>query len=295
MGADMRSRHEKMPRAAAPRSTGVHLSTGGHLSIKLWAILAFAVAFAGPTVPLAAEKPAGAKAEAGTGWAGKWSRLDTGRFNDADLSVSAPSAGRIQFTLGAVCGANQGEVAGSAEVKDGVAVYADAGSGCRLEFWLSGDVIEVKASEGCVYFAGNGVFFHGKYGRGKKPPDPPSLGHLEIWTGKAMEGEFTRVTGADFKLFCETFHLVSEGEDLDGMNAKVLVGGVRGVFLEMQGIVQVAPDGRFWAAVHDPEKDEVRCYSNVYAFGERSSRTVEAWRKKAFPGSLVKYVAATGR
>jgi uncharacterized protein len=211
------------------------------------------------------------------GWGGEWTRLGSRAMDGASLTVKNVSSRQFDFQLSAFSGSHTGEVEGSAQVTDAVhAEYQDQ-EGCHLAFLLSGEKIAVSASEGCFYHAGAGVFFDGDYGRGQLAASEPTLQDYGILTAP-QEQAFKQLVGKDYPLFAETFQLINEEQDLDGLQARVYSAGVKGMFTLMEAILMVCPDGSLLAAVIDDDK--VKYFSSHPQYKTRLPKTIEQWRSR---------------
>ena len=137
-------------------------------------------------------------------------------------------------------------------------------------------------------FGGVGVVFGGNYHQGQ-PEAAASLKALGV-LDEAQEAELKRLAGNDYELFVNCFQLIAEDQDLDGLNATVRSGGVRGLFSEMEAIVMTAKPRKMWAAVIDAGSGTVKYYTNDPAWRSRLPKTIEQWReafaekKVVFPG-----------
>jgi hypothetical protein len=223
-----------------------------------------------------------------SGWAGTWHRTGSGRFDSATLEIPDVGPRGFDFGIQAVSGGHTGELTGKAKLTAESATWRDAESGCQVTFALTDGRIRVDASDACSSFGGMGVVFGGNYRRGQ-PDDEASLRAVGV-LDDAQEAELKRLAGADYVLFVNSFQLIAEDQDLDGLGATVRSGAVRGLFTEMEAIVMTAKPGRIWAAVIDSGSQAVKYFTNDPAWRSRLPKTIEHWReafadkKVIFPG-----------
>ncbi len=95
----------------------------------------------------------------------------------------------------------------------------------------------------------------------------------------------TQLIGKNQSLFKEMLQTVTEEEDTDGMNAKVITGAVPGLFTIMECIIMITPKNEVMAAVIKDE--EVWFFTNSPKFVYELPATVENWRS-GFADKLVK-------
>ena len=98
-----------------------------------------------------------------------------------------------------------------------------------------------------------------------------------IFTGVAEENDFISLVGRDYDNFLTSFALITMKQDLDGFNAKVFAGNVRGLFTIKEAIIMINDNGAIWAAVIDG--NQVKFFTN--SKGEQVlPKTVEKWRER---------------
>ena len=147
-----------------------------------------------------------------------------------------------------------------------------------------------QTTEQCSRFCGNGAqFYNGEYRHGPvKEMDLVELGVLK----KAQQKELQRLSGKDYHLFVNSFQLLSEVEDLDGMGIKGTSGAVRGLFTYMEAIVLYRPDGKMWAAAIDTEDETVKYFTNDPAYAGKLLKTIDEWRER-FADKKVLFMSKT--
>ena len=95
--------------------------------------------------------------------------------------------------------------------------------------------------------------------------------------------------GRDYELFVDSMAMISEEDDLDELGAKVVRGGVRGLFTIVEAIIIYRDADNMWAAVID--EDVVKYYTTVPEFQNRLPRTIEKWRE-SFKEKKVLFMSA---
>jgi hypothetical protein len=221
-----------------------------------------------------------------TVWAGEWNFSDS--FQPGRLIIKPLPNNRFKFTLTAANGANQGEIGGVAKLKGNKAFFDDRQStekdapkeGCLLTFTNSGLSIAIKQSEKCSYYAGNAVYFEGKYAKGKAKKTNDTFVKREVLPNAEIEGKFKSLTGKDYENFLASFQLIYDETDADGLGAKVLSGCVRGICPWNTGIIMFDAKGNLWAAVmsfDDKDKASANYYTNVPAWTDKLPKTIENW------------------
>jgi hypothetical protein len=213
-------------------------------------------------------------------WDGVWTFVKSTQYDECDLTISKATAQSLDFDLNSRSGGTTGEITDTAQVAGTNAAWKDTESGCSVRLALRSDAIEVKTEGDCSGFAGMGVTFaDGEYRRGQSAHQL-TLVDSGALRDAAEERALARLTGADYALFLASFQMGSEGKDLDGFGAKVESGGVRGLFTTTEGIVMSAPGGKMWAAVIDPDGDEVKYYTTEPAWARKLPKTIEEWRSR---------------
>ncbi len=207
-------------------------------------------------------------------WSGEWVRIDGNKYDTATIRISKVTSKNFKFTMTAVSGAHVGEIEGLAEIKGNNAFYADK-ENCRVIFKMVGADLKVQATEGCLKYAGTGVYFDGTYRKGEKVP-APTLKSRGIFQTEKEEQAFRQLVGGDYELFVDSMQLVFDEDDLDGLGAKVVRGAVRGMFTIVEAIIMYRDADNLWAAVIDA--DVVKYYTTVTEFQNRLPRTIEKWR-----------------
>jgi hypothetical protein len=209
-------------------------------------------------------------------WAGKWERKVW--QNDADLEITNSMTDSFDFEIMAGSGGNTGENSGQAAIKGNTArfVTADDIDTCIIEFELMGDtmiaVSQVKGNCG----TGLGVTFSGEYYKSGKHPKKTAADEQPEILAEPANTLLRKLTGAAYTLFVNSTQLTQEEEDLDGLHARVISSGVRGLFTEMENIIMIDSSKNIWAAVISD--DTVLYFTNNSDYREKLPKTIDEWR-----------------
>ena len=101
---------------------------------------------------------------------------------------------------------------------------------------------------------------------------------IGVFSNDSALKAFKKLVGKTYGLFEDSFQLVNEEADLDQLNAKVLAGGVRGLFTFMEGIIMHCPNGMLYAAVIDG--DTVKYFYNDPHYSKKMPITIDRWRDR---------------
>ena len=211
-------------------------------------------------------------------WKGTWSRNEW--QNGGTLEIKPMGATRFHFRLVALNGAHTGEVEGVATVDGNRAIYTDPyNKECILEFLFKNDhVLEIEqSSDDCG--AGHGVTYPGIYENTlfkSQETKSPTLVQLGILKNPAQEKIFRELVGDYYETFLNSTQLITEGTDLDKLQAKVFTSAVRGLFSFMENIIMYNKSNQFWAAVIVDE--QVFYFTNSKKFEKELPQTIEKWR-----------------
>jgi hypothetical protein len=219
-------------------------------------------------------------------WSGVWNYPS--RYAPSTLTVKVLSATKIKFDINALNGANVGEISGTARVRGNKAFFDDRESnaedtekkGCRLLFINQGKSVTVKQSTECSFYGGNGVYFAGDYAKGNAKATKDNFVKREVFPNLGLDRKFKTLVDKDYEKFLDAFHIISEDEDLDALEAKVFSACVRGICPYMAGIIMFDAKGNIWAAVINDENEEktlIHYYTNVAAWTDKLPKTIEAW------------------
>lgn len=208
-------------------------------------------------------------------WQGEWERFESTMYDDALLSITNEQADSFEFSINANSGANIGEIVGSAKIDGNKALFEDKETNSTLQFEYYKGVVTISFEGELAMYAGAGVGFDGDYGRAPQKKEM-NLTQLGVFADETQEAEFKRLTGESYSSFLNSYHIIMEGEDLDGFDAHVYSGGVRGLFTIMEGIIMYNDAGEYWAAVI--EDDKVLYFTNTQLLGQLP-KTIDHWRE----------------
>jgi uncharacterized protein len=238
--------------------------------------------------------------EAPAQWQGKWTRVDAGGNNGADLVITRATAKGFDFSLNAAAGGNSGELEGKA-ILDGSSkahwkgTAQDSTEGCSLGFERVLNRLNIDQSgDSATCGAGFGVYFSGTYvAAGNSAKARPDLLALGVVKTPAQDDALRKLLGSDYDYMAQTAGSVNDdGENLDGNGAKVVSMFVPGVACDTKSLVMFDRDGHLWAAVWEPlskpeDGVELRYYTNVTAGKNELPKTIAAGRE-ACPGEKVR-------
>ncbi len=212
--------------------------------------------------------------------AGIWRRIGYMPYESATLVISDWTPAGFHFRLTAFSGSRTGVLSGNARISDGSAEWSDPGRACRLQMVMIQDLLSIIVSGNTTMYAGTGVVFDGDYRLGDWNEPPPSLLDLGVLETPAQDRAFRELVGRFYERFVASFQLKADVPDLDGLNARVRVGWIRGFSGSDAAIIMIGADGGLYAAVLDGER--IRYFTDRPAFRDRLPRTIERWGEQ-FP------------
>ncbi|KRR05582.1 hypothetical protein CQ10_13835 [Bradyrhizobium valentinum] len=132
-------------------------------------------------------------------------------------------------------------------------------------------IIEVEEASPCIYFRGARASFGGNFVRDREPWfDRGFMNELEI-------ARLHRMLGKNLEKMRNCTSDVSERDNLDEeVMARVVSGGVAGLYTIMESIVMFNGNGEMWAAYIDDAM--VRYFTNVPAYRNVLPKTIDDWR-----------------
>lgn len=248
-----------------------------------------------PVEALTASGAASAKVPAAADWQGEWYMESDSPFYGSYAEFSNVKSDKLVFTLDAYDGAHSGRLYDEAAVvRKRIAVYKEQDGSVVFFYLLNGKLYVTSPSP--VYSAGANVTYTGQYTRDPQETDY-TLRDTGVFKTAADDQAFRKLVGKDYDLFLYSMQLISESKDLDGKGAKVVQGGVRGLFTLTEAIIMYDKQGHFWAAALDSdeasESDEdsetfVRFYTNVPGT-TKLPKTLVKWMEP-FPDYAVVYM-----
>ena len=220
-------------------------------------------------------------------WSGTWKVAS--RFSPNTLEIKMFKGNRFEFVLEGINGASAGSLNGQAAFDGKKAIYDDRTSidedshkqGCVLNFTHSVDHIDVEQTSECTYYAGSDVLFAGKYHKDAKNAVETDFVYLKVFPDSKLDSEFKTLVGdKEYERFLDSFHVISEEEDVDKLNAKVFNACVRGVCPHNAAIIMFDKNGKLWAAIVYPDWGQevtINYYSNAEDWKTKMPKTIAKW------------------
>jgi uncharacterized protein len=210
---------------------------------------------------------------------GKWTEADTTSIYGQFLIINKPSGEGFNFDLKAFSGSHTGEIDGFAQFTTDGALFKSHENDCQLKFLPQDDTtLSIETSGDCWYYGGMGVAFGGKFLKGNYEKIL-SLVDIEVLKTEHKDKIFRKLVGREYKDFIERFQLrFIDEKDLDGFNAKVISGAVRGMFTIMEAIIMDCPGDKIYAAML--KDDSVEYFTNDRSYAKRLPKTIETWRQR---------------
>ena len=140
--------------------------------------------------------------------------------------------------------------------------------------------IEIKETNECSAYGGNGVYLGGEYTKGKPVINENNFVQLEVFPNLAIDKKFKLLVGKEYENFLNDFQLINEDKDLDGLNSKVFSGCVRGICPWNTGIIMFDDKDNIWAAVTNLDTDKLTkifYFTNDPAWTAKLPKTIENW------------------
>ncbi|MHA6532038.1 hypothetical protein [Paenibacillus sp. BAC0078] len=220
---------------------------------------------------------AGIQAPTAADWSGKWSSVKQTAFSGASVEIKKVTKNKLTFTIDAYDGAHTGLVEQKeALIQNRMVTYKPEDGSIVMLYLAPGKKLYV-VSPYPVTDAGAGVTFTGEYYKGPAKTIKSTLKDLGVFKSAAEDNAFRKIVANDYGLFTSCMQLLSAEEDLDGYNAEVTSGGIRGLFTLREAIIMHDSKGNYWAAVIND--DEVLFYTNVPKT-TKLPKTIDAWRQR---------------
>jgi hypothetical protein len=224
-------------------------------------------------------------------WWGKWTNDSNGLGFGGTLSIREVCATGFLFDLSVFNGSHSGQITTYARLVAQDLAYARVENGPdgeigEIQFRRKqlGDRQSILVAEmsSCHYFHGIGVQFYGDFVHILEPLfDYGFLNELEMMS-------LGRLTGEYYESLRVRFQEIEEGKCLDSFDAKVINGGVRGLYTIMEGIIMSGSQGELWVAYLDD--NVVRYFTTEPKWKEELPKTIEDWRN-SFNEKPIKYHA----
>ncbi len=222
-------------------------------------------------------------------WWGKWSKDSDGLGFGGELFIRDVCAAGFLFDLSVINGSHSGSITTYARLVAQDLAYARVENGSGGEIGeilfrreLSGDrrVVRIEETSGCIYYHGMGVRFSGNFVHVLEPLfDYGFLNELEMIS-------LFRISGEYYESLRKRFQGIGKSENLDSFIAQVLIGGVRGLYTIMEGIIMLGSRGELWVAYIDD--DVVRYFTTQSVWKTILPKTIKEWRSR-FSEKKVEY------
>jgi hypothetical protein len=214
-------------------------------------------------------------------WWGRWKNDSDGLGFGGELFIREVCASGFLFDLSVFNGSHLGSITTYARLVAQDLAYARVENGPDGEIGeilfrreLSGDrrVVRIDETSSCLYYHGMGVQFSGDFVHVREPLfDYGFLNELEMIS-------LFRISGEYYESLRKRFQGIGETENLDTFMAKVLIGGVRGLYTIMEGIIMCGSRGELWVAYIDD--DVVRYFTTQSEWKTALPKTIEDWRSR---------------
>jgi hypothetical protein len=214
-------------------------------------------------------------------WWGEWSIEAPGQARGGSLFIREVGPAGFLFDLSVHNGSHMGNITGTAQIVSKDAAYARVPNGTSGEI---GEIVFRRSTEGwrrtisvdetasCSYYRGMGAVFSGEFTRRSDGLfDGGFLDELGLARLYTISGEY-------FQGLSLRFQGLSAGENIDAFHAEVVVGGVRGLYTIMEGILMRGMHGELWVAYIDD--DRVRYFTTQTKWKNMLPKTIDAWRER---------------
>lgn len=214
-------------------------------------------------------------------WWGKWNIEDLGQSYGGQLFIRDVGAAGFLFDLSVHNGSHLGSITAYARIVSTDVAYARVPNGdsgeigeitFRRDIHKGRRTIRVDETASCSWYHGMGAFFAGNFTRTRDSLfDLGILNEMELARLYSISGQF-------YDSLRQRFQGLSESGNLDDFLADVRIGGVRGLYTIMEGILMRGPSGELWVAFIDDEI--VRYFTTQSEWKDKLPKTIEAWRER---------------
>jgi hypothetical protein len=214
-------------------------------------------------------------------WWGNWTIKSAHDARGGNLFIREVGSAGFVFDLAVWNGSHTGTISGFARIASPNTAYArmpvdEVDQFCELTFRRSltqhARDIEIEESGDSHFFHGAGATFSGRY----------SWKYLALFFGGVLDEidlqRLHSIVGQYFDPMMNCFQELSEQENLDKFVARVTIGGVRGLYTIMEGIILRGERGQLWAAYIDG--DVVRYFTTEHEYKAKLPDTIEKWRER---------------
>ncbi len=212
-------------------------------------------------------------------WWGKWSIENNGLAYGGEMFIRDVNATGFLFDISVFSGSHIGTLTAQARLVSPNLAYARVTNGksgefgeiiFRRELSQGRRVIHVEETANCSYYRGIGVIFAGDFAHIKDSLfDSGVLNELQL-------ARLYSITGEYYDSFRQRFQLIRSAENIDTFPASVVVGGVRGLYTIMEGILMRGENGALWVAYID--NDIVRYFTSQSKWKYVLPKTINDWR-----------------
>jgi hypothetical protein len=214
-------------------------------------------------------------------WWGNWAGESRHGAQGGNLFIREVGSAGFVFDLAVWSGSHGGNISGFARIVSPDTAYArvlagEADQFCELTFRRS---LTQRARDIVIDEFGDGHFFHGM---GATFAGQYSWKHLALFQGGALDEidlqRLHSIVGQYFDPMMNCFQGLSDEENHDAFVARVITGGVRGMYTIIEGIVLRGERGQLWAAYIDD--DVVRYFTTEREYQASLPKTIEKWRER---------------
>jgi hypothetical protein len=214
-------------------------------------------------------------------WWGNWTIKSEHDARGGNLFIREVGSAGFLFDLAVWSGSRTGNISGFARIVSPDTAYArvqadQADQFCELTFRRS---LTQQARDIVIEESGDGHFFHGM---GATFSGRYSWKHLALFLDEVLDEidlqRLHSIVGQHFDPMMNCFQMLSDGQNYDAFVARVAIGGVRGLYTIMEGIVLRGERGQLWAAYIDG--DVVRYFTTEREYQAALPITIEKWRER---------------
>ena len=217
-------------------------------------------------------------------WWGKWAFGARKATYGGELFIREVGTGGFNFDLSVFNGAHIGQISAYAILASKNVAYSRIANGnsngdgelrFRKHNYAGKSYLEIEETISCSYFHGAAVGFTGSFElAGLTLSDYCGLNEIQLT-------KLHDLLKTHFDDFNENFHVVGDVDCADPeISARVITGGVTGLFTIRESILMIETDGRIWAAYID--RNQVNYFTNDPKSRQSTPRTIEGWRSR-FP------------
>lgn len=208
-------------------------------------------------------------------WWGKWKRESHSLSHNGDLFISDVTDKGFKFSLTTQNGAHLGEIENgyASFTTNDEAIYKNEdyeGEPCKINFSKINNTMQIKETD-CSFMHGMRAYFDGTYNLEKDIFQY----YNEFITDKILSMIYEILGEKYWMEFLKCFNDTHEGNDIDGLNARVLKGGSAGFYTIYESII-ISNNNDIWGAFLNVDK--------VYYF------TTNLNYKKKLPTTIIEWM-----